>query len=192
MQKIILTISGPSAGGKSTLVNGLLKHFPNGRICTYTNRPQRTDEPSDAYFFATDDQIDNLNNRLWDFSYVGNRYAVTSDIVQGTLRQSSGLAFIDITTTGGQHAALQTNLESHCVELLPIFLVSPGDEILRQRMSTRSDGTREKIERRIREGYEIAKAAHAIEGMQWIKPKPAEAVLTEVLGLIRQRQQKAL
>ena len=56
MNKVILTISGRTGSGKTTLANRLCLEYGYllRKVTTATTRPQRRDEPDDAYHFMTD------------------------------------------------------------------------------------------------------------------------------------------
>jgi len=73
MQKIV-SISGPSGVGKSTIINKLLELYPEkyGRFLSYTSRPMRDYEVNGIhYHFISDDQFKEYfkNGEIFERSY---------------------------------------------------------------------------------------------------------------------------
>lgn len=66
MDNLLVVISGPSGGGKGTIINKLLSRNPSQyiRVSTYTTRPKRRDEElKGQYHFITQERYDSLNSQ---------------------------------------------------------------------------------------------------------------------------------
>ena len=78
MDNMLVVISGPSGGGKGTIINSLLKRDSEKylRVSTYTTRPRRPDEDEQGqYSFISQQEYDRLfdQGRLTACSRVDGR-----------------------------------------------------------------------------------------------------------------------
>ena len=180
----LLIISGPSGGGKTILELALLKLFPRSRLITITTRDQRNGEPDNAYYFLTMEEMGRCDDLLWDVCLFGtHHYGLTKTEVNRVLDQAEGFAFVNITTTEGQHDILQREFGPRGVKIIPIYLESPGDAELRRRMNERGDNP-EEIERRISASHEAEHAAREIDNLHWIPVGTPAETLGRVLELV--------
>jgi guanylate kinase len=80
--KAIINLVGPSAVGKTSLINEIDSNYPDfSRVISYTTRKPRDGEPLDAYRFITADDTD--IDKLTTSSVQYDRFPGT-DIVYGT------------------------------------------------------------------------------------------------------------
>lgn len=66
MDNLLVVVSGPSGGGKGTIINKVLSRNPNQtqRISTFTTRPKRVNEKDEEqYHFIDQDFFDKLNSQ---------------------------------------------------------------------------------------------------------------------------------
>lgn len=66
MNNLLVVISGPSGGGKGTIINELISRNKDEykRISTYTTRGKRPDEEeSKQYHFITQEEYDELDSK---------------------------------------------------------------------------------------------------------------------------------
>ena len=66
MNNLLVVISGPSGGGKGTIINELLAKDTNTykRISTYTTRPKRPNErDNEQYHFITKEEYEKLDRK---------------------------------------------------------------------------------------------------------------------------------
>jgi len=148
----IVTISGPSGSGKTTLVDQLLSRGPKYHwIPSVTSRAPRERDVEGEFLYRTSNQIEECvahGEFLWITPPIhGTQY--------GTLKQSLEEAFC----VSGFHLMMIT-LEY--IEVLAAFagrnasrvvnvhLLSPGEEVLRERLRKRGE-SEENIERRLLE-----------------------------------------
>lgn len=76
MSDIIITITGPSAAGKSTLEALLVRSPAFSRIRSTTTRARRAGESEDAYYFVSEDAF--LNTKMVEsVVFSGARYGVS-------------------------------------------------------------------------------------------------------------------
>lgn len=137
---MLYCVIGASGTGKSTLVEEAMKRYKMERVITCTTRERREGEPSDAYYFLSDDEFDRLENGglVESDSYHGHRYGTAYFAVDRAL--DKGDAFI-ITTAKGYE-----NLRK-MYECRGVVLEIPVSE-LRKRMEGRGD-SEENIESRL-------------------------------------------
>ena len=65
MDNLLVVISGPSGGGKGTIINELLTRDENyKRVSTYTTRPMREGEKNgEQYYFITEEEYKKLKSQ---------------------------------------------------------------------------------------------------------------------------------
>ncbi len=145
----IFIVSGPSAVGKTTVVEELLKQSPNiRRIVTCTSRGKRAMEQDgrDYYFFAKEIFVKKIeNNEFIEYSEVyGNYYGVLLDTLRKNIEQYqssilviNGEGFIKI------RKAIKNNIIS-------IFINPPSFQELERRIRERNSESEEIIQNRLR------------------------------------------
>lgn len=148
----IITISGVSGSGKTTLTEHLLSLGPQYRIVesVTTRQPRERDRPDEFLYLSPNEFV--AKEQSGDFLWVtppihGTRY--------GTLRESVGKAL-----TGNSISIMVITVE--CLSplrfyatrdarsIIGLYVLSPGEAILRERLIKRGDAPPE-IEKRIEE-----------------------------------------
>lgn len=76
----IYLIVGRSGVGKTTVVQELSKRYGYKEVQSYTTRPPRY-EGETGHIFITSEEFDRLENVCAYTEFMGNRYGVTSDII---------------------------------------------------------------------------------------------------------------
>lgn len=149
---LLVVISSPSGGGKDSVINALLKRFPNSvRLVTTTSRPPRPGNRAGVdYHFITPEQFQ-AKIEAGDFVeynfYAENYYGIEWKRLRAALEQHE-LVFTQI-EVNGKH-----NLGKAQVPHLSIFLLPENLERLAARIRRRGGVS----EAQIAERLAIAKA----------------------------------
>jgi guanylate kinase len=146
---ILIVISSPSGGGKTTVIREVRKRRPElGYSVSCTTRDPRPGEvDGENYIFLSESEF--LRRlKLGDFlewEYVhGYRYGTLKDTVAQALKRGESLLF-DIDVHGAKSLRRAFPDDS-----LLIFLDPPDIETLRQRLILRAEDTPEEIEKRLK------------------------------------------
>ena len=151
---LLLILSGPSGGGKTTLCEKILRTNASVvRAITCTTRPPREGEKDgvDYYFLDAANFLKRVQagHFLEHASVHGNSYGTLRSEVLGKLRQSKDvLLCVDV-----QGAAAITKVAEEEADLkralITVFLTPPSLAILEQRLRKRGKDSAEVIKRRI-------------------------------------------
>ena len=157
MSNKVIIFSAPSGAGKSTIVNHLLKLFPELEFSiSATSRAPRGQERHgvEYYFFSTDEFRSLIaEDKFVEYEevYAGSFYGTLKSEVDRIWAKGHTIIF-DIDVQGG------VNLKRFFGDkALSVFIQAPSVEILRERLIGRGTDTEEAIERR------VAKAASEME-----------------------------
>ncbi len=154
MSKLIV-ISSPSGGGKTSIVNELLKNNPKLKFSiSATTRAKRPNEISGReYFFIAKDEFENLieKNELAEYEEIyGNFYGTLKSEIVRSLKDNSPMLF-DVDVKG----ALSIK-KCYPVEAALIFIAPPSLEELKNRLKNRNTESDETIKKRMsRAEFEI-------------------------------------
>jgi guanylate kinase len=143
----IVTFTGPSGAGKTTIVGELLKRYPKWKmVLSLTSREPRNSDLSGEYRCNVSReeflQIKEEKKDLWIESAHGNMYATLgADIIKALL--SKGLSLMQLLPVSVRkiHDYIPGSV-------LSIFILPPGEEELRRRLEKRGESS-EQIEKRI-------------------------------------------
>ena len=150
LKNLLIVISSPSGGGKTTLRNRLLEIFPNLHYsisCT-TRKPRSGEiEGKDYHFISQKDFESKLKNE----EFV--EYAKVYDYFYGT-----PLSEIDVPIKEGKDVLLDVDTQGALAirgkrEAVLIFILPPSLEILKGRLYNRKTDTENEIGKRLREAY---------------------------------------
>ncbi|MBN1541885.1 guanylate kinase [candidate division KSB1 bacterium] len=156
---LLVLISAPSGGGKTTIIRRLLKDksLPLAYSVSMTTRPMRKGERDGVdYFFVDEKEFRRRIRRGLVIEYEkvhGHLYGTPREPVERALAEGKILLF-DIDVNG----ALDVQREYPHQSLL-LFLVPPDLDVLRQRLEQRATESPEVMKRRLqRVELEMAKA----------------------------------
>lgn len=149
MPSKLILFCGPSGSGKTTIVQHLLKTFPNLSFSvSATTRTKRNNEvDGEDYYFLTADEfkhkIQNDEFLEWEEVYTNGFYGTLRSEV-ARIASLGKVAIFDVDVEGGIHikGRFGTNL-------LDVFVRPPAIEDLHKRLVARASETPESLERRI-------------------------------------------
>ncbi len=148
MKPSIITISGPSAAGKSFLVDEIIQNFPNiTEIIGLTTRPKRKDEvDGKSGHFMTKlelEQLEKAGELTLVKEFFGNKYAwYKRDLVN-----TEGLRIINISYKSIEE------LKRNGLNIFSIFVRPKSEEQLKEVLRLRTT-SRVEYEKRLRDYYE--------------------------------------
>jgi len=149
MQGKLVIFSAPSGAGKTTIVQHLLKVFPQLEFSVSAcSRPKRKGETHgvDYYFLSVEEFKEKIaNNEFveWEEVYKDNFYGTLKTEIERIWKKGSDIIF-DMDVVGG------LNLKKQFGDLaIAIFVMPPSLEHLEMRLRSRETETPESISRRI-------------------------------------------
>ena len=152
----LLTFTGDSGTGKTTLMDALLKDPLFQAVRSTTTRPRRlTDKPWEYEHIHEEDFLDLLYGGalLWHTCNFGNYYGTRRSAVDGVLgAEYHGILNIIPNCV--------PKLLSYTAEVVPFFMVTPPVEVMRARMQERGD-SQEAIARRLEDSGRWEEEARA-------------------------------
>ncbi len=154
---ILVVLSAPSGGGKTTLANELLSLVKNSRrSISVTTRPQRSTEiPGQDYHFIADAEFEqNLSKDAFAESATvhGYRYGTPKESIQSALDKGE-ILFLTIDVQGAK------SIKKSFPQALTIFLTPPDFDVLETRLRKRGTEAEADIRRRLENARkEIAQA----------------------------------
>jgi len=151
---LLILISAPSGGGKTTLCQRLLTALPNtSRAITCTTRMPRQGERDgvDYYFLTAESFLKRVHagNFLEHATVYGNSYGTLKSEVLGRMRQGQDvLLTVDVqgAATIRQKAQEDPELKD---ALISVFLTPPSVSVLQERLEKRGTDSPETIKRRL-------------------------------------------
>jgi guanylate kinase len=163
---ILLIISAPSGGGKTTLCEALLKADRNTiRAVTCTTRAPRNGEKEgiDYYFLEAGDFLKRVQagHFLEHATVYGNSYGTLKAEVLGKLRQGHDVLLnIDVQGAAAIRARAEEDEEIRKA-LVTVFLTPPSLAVLEERLRKRNSDTAASIQKRLSVArHEIAQWKH--------------------------------
>lgn len=163
---LLIIITAPSGGGKTTLCNGLLGSRPNlARAITCTTRSPRGEEEEgkDYYFLDAAAFLKRVQagNFIEHATVYGNSYGTLKSELLTKLRQGNDvLLTVDVqgAATIRNHAAQDQELSG---ALVTVFVTPRSLGILEQRLKARDQDSQSDIQKRLSVArQEIAQAKH--------------------------------
>ncbi len=133
----IISFTGVSGTGKSTIVEELLKDNTFQLLTSTTTRPKREHELKGEYEHVSIEEFKQLKEEsafLWTAHYAGNYYGTKKEFIDNALASDKISLIILVPET----VPVLLNYAKESV--LPIFIRTPSKEMLLQRMQHRHEG----------------------------------------------------
>ncbi len=148
MKGNILVISGPSGSGKSSLMHEMMKRVENTYFSISTTTRQKRDgevEGKDYFFISKDEFKKGIEEgNFLEWARVHDNYYGTS-LKQILIELSAGkIVIFDIDVQG--HKIAQEKFGNI---ITSVFVTTPNQEILKQRLIQRGTDTQESIQKRL-------------------------------------------
>ncbi|MDX9868341.1 MAG: guanylate kinase [Kiritimatiellia bacterium] len=193
MKPLFLVLSAPSGGGKTTLCDLLLQHYPElcySVSCT-TREPRIGEEDGIDYHFLSEDTFKRLiaEDRFLEYATVHDHYYGTlKDPVYDTLREGQCM-LLDIDVAGAHQ--VRTRVAGLPADnplrqgYVDIFITPPSLEVLAERLQSRATDRPAVIEKRIRNAQ--AEMARANEYMYQVTNDDLDTAFRRVCDIINVR-----
>ena len=176
----LFIIAAPSGGGKTSLVNGLLKH--DSRLVLSISHTTRLARPGEIdgrhYHFVSESEYQQMVENgdfmehavVFDHHYGTNRNAVALQLEQGRD------VILEIDWQGARQ--VRAVFPDCCL----IFIIPPSLEILRKRLTGRGQDSARVVQRRMRDAQ--AEISHWAEFDQLVVNDHFDTALEELLAII--------
>jgi guanylate kinase len=151
---LLIVISAPSGGGKTTLCQQLLSVQPNiARAITCTTRPPREGEHDgvDYYFLDAASFLKRVQagNFLEHATVHGNSYGILKSEILGKLRQGQDV-LLNVDVQGAATIRAQSEQDPDLKRaLISVFLAPPSLDVLEQRLRKRGQDSPAVIQKRL-------------------------------------------
>lgn len=182
----VFIIAAPSGGGKTSLVNALLKQDPRLvlSISHTTRQPRAGEKDGDHYHFISEVEFMHMvshgdfmeHARVFDHQYGTNHNSVAAQLEQGRD------VILEIDWQGARQ--VRTAFPDCCA----IFIIPPSLETLRSRLTGRGQDSRDVIQRRMRDAQ--AEISHWAEFDQLVINDNFETTLKELASIINDHRMR--
>lgn len=182
---LLVVISAPSGGGKTTLTRELMSRFPNSRrSISVTTRPARNTEiPDQDYAFVSDADFDVLvkDNSLAEWANVhGYRYGTTKQYIDAALSEGA-ILFLTLDVQGA------ASIKAAYPNALTFFVKPPDFDVLESRLRKRGTENEDDIRRRLENARR--ELSRSVEFDHVVLNDRLDRVTLEIESLIRKKLQ---
>jgi guanylate kinase len=158
--KIIL-ITAPSGSGKTSIVNHLMKKFPQlaFSVSATTREPRKNEINGHHYYFINEkafrEKIHNKEFLEWEMVYEGKYYGTLKSDIERIWKEHK-IPVLDIDVQGAIHVQQQ-----YPVNTIAIFIQTPSAEELKRRLKLRGSETDESLQARLnKSSFEMSFKKH--------------------------------
>lgn len=159
--KKIILITAPSGSGKTSIVNHLMKKFPQLAFSvSATTRHSRNNERNGVhYYFISEpefrEKIHNKEFLEWEMVYEGKYYGTLKSDIERIWNENK-IPVLDIDVQGAIHVQQQ-----YPVNTIAIFIEPPSVDELKRRLKLRGSETDESLQARVnKSNYEMTFKNH--------------------------------
>ncbi len=184
IRPIVLVVSAPSGGGKTTIVNQVLDKVTGiKRTVSYTTRkPRRGEKTKEDYIFVTkedfQEKIEKEALLEWEKNF-GNYYGTSEEQVRKIVGEGNDV-ILNIDVKGARRVK---KIFPDCVR---VFILPPSIEELEKRLSKRKTEKKEQMDRRISEAKNEMTAASEYE--YTVVNETLDKAVAEVVAIIRKER----
>ena len=144
---MLIVVSSPSGGGKSTVIQDILKNDPGMEYSvSVTSRPPRPGEiDGQSYTFVSEEQFRKwiAEDRFYEWAEVHDHlYGTRKDVIAEKLERGKDV-IMDLDVQGG------LNVKKKSPDAVLVFLLPPSLEILEKRLRLRKTDNEEVIKVRL-------------------------------------------
>ena len=159
--KKIILITAPSGSGKTSIVNHLMKKFPqlSFSVSATTRQPRRGEQNGVDYYFISEpefrEKIHDKEFLEWEMVYEGKYYGTLKSDIERIWKENK-IPVLDIDVQGAIHVQQQ-----YPVNTIAIFIQPPSTEELKRRLKLRGSETDQSLQARLnKSGYEMTFKKH--------------------------------
>ena len=159
--KKIILITAPSGSGKTSIVNHLMKKFPqlSFSVSATTRQPRRGEQNGVDYYFISQaefrEKIHDKEFLEWEMVYEGKYYGTLKSDIERIWKENK-IPVLDIDVQGAIHVQQQ-----YPVNTIAIFIQPPSTEELKRRLKLRGSETDQSLQARLnKSGYEMTFKKH--------------------------------
>ncbi len=190
---MILSITGPSGVGKTTLMHNLLQKIPDAQpLTSYTTRePRPTDEPGE-YRYISQEEFDRMARSgafLWEARTYINRYGTKKDDIDRALNEGTYVPILVIDAVKKLYEYAHSTHREDQARYIYIFI--DDEKELRKRLQERGDSPDE-TEVRLQEcrDWNAQAAKSGVPFMYLQATKKREDILADALNHIYKAMRK--
>ena len=185
---MLIVVSSPSGGGKSTVIKALLSNDPEMEysVSVTSRPPRRGEKDGESYHFVSDEQFQKWidEGRFYEWAFLHNfRYGTQKNIIKEKLSRGMDV-IMDLDFQGG------LNIKRQSPDAVLIFLLPPTMEILEQRLRDRQTDSEETIQIRLRNAYEEIK--HATKYDYILINRALDDTISKAQSIIASERHKAI
>ena len=146
--KLIL-ITAPSGAGKTSIVNYLLKKYPQlaFSVSATTRKPRGNEKEGVDYYFISEEEFkERIHHKEfleWEMVYEGKYYGTLKSEIERIWSEKK-IPVLDIDVQGAIHVQQQ-----YPVNTISVFIQAPSPEELRHRLQSRGSETPESLQARV-------------------------------------------
>ncbi|CCD67793.1 guanylate kinase [Caenorhabditis elegans] len=148
-----IVLSGPSGGGKSTILTRAMQEYPNSfafSVSHTTRQPRAGEEHGKHYYFTEKEKMQEMikNNEFLEFAtFSGNTYGTSKKTVL-EIENSGKICVLDIELQGVR------NIKNSHLDARYILIRAPSIKLLEERLRARGTETEESLSKRLQHASE--------------------------------------
>ncbi len=162
----VVSISGASGVGKTTLQEGLIEHHNYIQVLSHTTRPVRVSDRENEYRYLSVDKFLTLTDLLWSIEIHSNYYATLQSELCKAAGEGAGAVIVLCVDS---ILLLNQFCSSQNIHHTAVHLLSPAEKILRERLLARGDSKKDTA-RRLKECSVWDERVRTMEFVRLIPP----------------------